>query len=64
MNHDHSQNDFKAAVREKVDGRLVVGFMDPGALPQLISNPEVGRVAHEVRQRLERVRPPLGESAC
>lgn len=46
-------------VREEDDGRLVVGFMDPVAVLQMTSNPEVGRVAHEVRQRLERVRSAL-----
>ena len=46
-------------VREEADGRLVVGFMDPVAVMQMTSNPEVGRVAHEVRQRLERVRSTL-----
>ena len=64
MNHDHSQHDFEPAVREEVDGHLVVGFMDPVAVLQLTSNPEVGRVAHEVRQRFERVRSALGGSAC
>ena len=46
-------------VREEVDGRLVVGFMDPVAVMQMTSNAEVGRVATEVRQRLERVRSAL-----
>lgn len=46
-------------VREEADGRLVVGFMDPVAVMQMTSNPEVGAVAHEVRQRLERVRSAL-----
>ena len=51
-------------VREDADGRLVVGFMDPVAVLQMTSNPEVANVAHEVRQRLERVRSALGGSAC
>lgn len=46
-------------VREQPDGQLVVGFMDPVAVMQMTSNPEVARVAHEVRQRLERVRSAL-----
>lgn len=46
-------------VREEADGRLVVGFMDPVAVLQLTNDPEVGLVAHEVRQRLERVRSAL-----
>ena len=51
-------------VREEADGSLVVGFMDPVAVMQMTSNPEVGRVAHEVRERLERVRAALGGSVC
>ena len=51
-------------VREEADGRLIVGFMDPVAVLQMTSNPEVASVAHEVRQRLERVRSALGGSAC
>ena len=47
-------------VREEADGHLVVGFMDPVAVMQMTSNAEVGRVAHEVRERLERVRSALG----
>jgi len=46
-------------VREEADGRLVVGFMDPVAVLEMTSNPDVGRVAREVRQRLERVRSVL-----
>ena len=51
-------------VREEVDGRLVVGFMDPVAVLQMTSNPEVARVAHEARDRLMRVRSALGELPC
>ena len=46
-------------VREEVDGRLVVGFMDPIVVMEMTSDPEVGRVAAEVRARLERVRSAL-----
>jgi uncharacterized protein (DUF302 family) len=46
-------------VRQEADGRIVIAFMDPVAVLQLTSDPEVGRVAHEVRQRLERVRSSL-----
>lgn len=46
-------------VREEDDGGLVVGFMDPVAVLQMTNDPEVGRVAHEVRQRLDRVRSAL-----
>ena len=51
-------------VREAADGQLVVGFMDPVAVLQMTRNPEVARVAQEVRERLERVRSSLGQAAC
>ncbi len=46
-------------VREEPDHRLVVTFMDPVAVLQMTSNPEVARVAHEVRDRLQRVKASL-----
>jgi uncharacterized protein (DUF302 family) len=46
-------------VREDADGQIVVGFMDPVAVLQLTDDPEIGRIAHEVRERLERVRSAL-----
>ena len=46
-------------VRETPDGALVVSFMDPVAVMQMTSNPEVAAVAQEVRSRLERVRAAL-----
>ena len=46
-------------VREEHDGCIVVGFMDPVAILQMTSNPEVARVAEEVRRRLEQVRAAL-----
>ena len=46
-------------VREEDDGGFVVGFMDPVAVLQMTNDPEVGRVAQEVRQRLDRVRSAL-----
>ena len=51
-------------VREEADGRLVVGFMDPVAVMEMTSNPEVASVAHEVRQRLERVRSALSAQSA
>lgn len=46
-------------VREESDGRLVVAFMDPVAVMQMTSNPEVVSVAQEVRARLQRVKSEL-----
>jgi len=43
-------------VREMADDSLVVGFMDPVAVLQMTSNPEVAKVAHEVHERLQRVK--------
>lgn len=46
-------------VREEVDGRLVVGFMDPMAVLQMTGSAEVTKVAQDVHQRLQRVRASL-----
>lgn len=46
-------------VHEKVDGGLVVGFMDPMAVLQMTGSAEVAKVAQEVHQRLQRVRASL-----
>ena len=46
-------------VCEEPDGRLVVGFMDPVGVPQMTSNAEVAKVAHEVCERLQRARASL-----
>jgi uncharacterized protein (DUF302 family) len=46
-------------IREETDGSLIVAFMDPVAVLQMTSNPEVAAVAEEVRARLERVRSAL-----
>ena len=46
-------------VRELAEGGLVVGFMDPVAVLQMTSNPQVAKVAHEVRERLQRVKAQL-----
>ncbi len=50
-------------VRQEEDGQLVVGFMDPVAVLQMTTNPEVARVAHEVRERLDRVKAALTDGA-
>src|SRR5512145_2344695 len=46
-------------VREEVDSRHTVGFMDPGAVMQMTDDPKVAEIAAEVRGRLERVRAML-----
>ena len=46
-------------VREEDDGSVTVGFMDPEAVLGLVDNPEIGVLAKEVRQRLDRVRASL-----
>jgi uncharacterized protein (DUF302 family) len=42
-------------VREDDDGSINVGFMDPKAVLQLVERDEIGEIAGEVRERLERV---------
>ena len=46
-------------VREEADKSVMVGFMDPVAVLRLTDNPDIGTLAGEVRQRLERVRDKL-----
>jgi uncharacterized protein (DUF302 family) len=46
-------------VREDADATITVGFMDPVAVMQLTDDPEVAKIANEVRSRLERVRSAL-----
>ena len=46
-------------VREEPDGAQTVGFMDPQAVMNLTDNPDIAKVAGEVRERLERVRESL-----
>ena len=42
-------------VRQDAMGATLVEFMDPDAVLQLVQRPEVGKIAAEVRTRLERV---------
>lgn len=42
-------------VREDSQGAVQVEFMDPAAMQKLSDNPELARVAAEVRERLQRV---------
>ena len=50
-------------VREVAGGGQTVGFMDPVAVMQMTNDPEVAKVAAEVRARLERVRAALAALA-
>ncbi|MEP6875074.1 MAG: DUF302 domain-containing protein [Burkholderiales bacterium] len=50
-------------VREEANGTQTVGFMDPVAVMQMTNDPEVAKVAAEVRSRLERVRSSLSDAA-
>lgn len=42
-------------VREDDEGAVQVEFMDPAAMQKMSANPELGKVAAEVRERLQRV---------
>jgi len=42
-------------VREEDGGEVTVAFMDPVAVLQLVDQPGIDELAHEVKQRLERV---------
>jgi uncharacterized protein (DUF302 family) len=42
-------------VREDEDGKVHVGFMDPGAVLGLVDDPRVDPLADEVKQKLESV---------
>ena len=46
-------------VREDEDGSVVVGFMDPAAVLNLVDREGISELAAEVRSRLERVRHAL-----
>jgi uncharacterized protein (DUF302 family) len=46
-------------VREESNRSVTVGFMDPVAAMRLTDDPEVAKIADEVRNRLERVRSAL-----
>lgn len=46
-------------VRAADDGKVVVSFMDPAAVLQLVDKPDVAELAREVKTRLERVRDSL-----
>lgn len=42
-------------VREEVDGRITVAFMDPAAVLQLVDKPQVHALGQEVRALLQKV---------
>lgn len=42
-------------VRERDDGKVVVGFMDPEAVLSLVGDPQVEPLAMDVKSRLQRV---------
>lgn len=46
-------------VRQEADGTVIVAFMDPQAVLQLVDKPEIAALAAEVRERLIRVRDAL-----
>lgn len=46
-------------VRELDSGQVGVAFMDPESVLRLVDNPEIGKVAREVKERLMRVRDSL-----
>jgi len=43
-------------VREEDDGSVTVGFMDPQAVLTLVDRDDIGELAAEVREKLQRVR--------
>lgn len=46
-------------VLREANGRVVVAFMDPAAVLELVDNPGVSEIAAQVRERLMRVREAL-----
>jgi len=42
-------------VRDEGDGEMFIGFMDPASVLTLVDRPEVGELAKQVREKLERV---------
>lgn len=49
-------------IREEEDGTIVVAFMDPEAVLNLVDRDDVADLANEVRSRLLRVREAMGGS--
>jgi len=51
-------------VREESDDRVVVGFLDPQIMVNLVGNPQMRAVADAAEQRLRRASESLGGSAA
>jgi uncharacterized protein (DUF302 family) len=43
-------------VRQETDGSIIVSFMDPLSILNLVNNPEITKIAMGAKERLERVR--------
>ncbi len=43
-------------IREEADGKIIVSFLDPDVMVQLIDNPEILEVAKDAKARLMRVK--------
>ena len=50
-------------VREREDGKVSVGFLDPQTMVQMTSNPEVAKVADDAGERLRRVQSTLANAS-
>ena len=48
-------------VRETAEGKIIVSFMDPAAVLQLVNRADITALAQEVKARLERVRDSLAD---
>ena len=51
-------------VREDAPGRMVVGFLDPQTMVNMVGKPEIQGVADQAEQRLRRACSSLGGSAA
>ncbi len=48
-------------LREEENGDIVVAFMDPVAVLQLVERPEVAALANDAKQRLQRVKKAISQ---
>jgi uncharacterized protein (DUF302 family) len=51
-------------VREADGGTVIVGFMDPEAVLDIVDNAQVSEIGKEIRAKLQRVRDALGGAAA